>query len=79
MKIKTVFVLLCAIIVVVAVFWLNATWLVEAFGAGPPYYGRTTNMDKWTNPIPILVIIDISAVLILIALLVLGFSKNKYK
>lgn len=27
--------------------------LAEAYGAGPPYYGCTTNMDKWTSPWPV--------------------------
>ena len=31
----------------------------EAFGSGPPYYGRTTNMDKWTNPVPAILAIDL--------------------
>ncbi len=26
--------------------------LTEAFGAGPPYYSRTTNMDKGIDPLP---------------------------
>ena len=24
--------------------------VMEYFGSGPPYYDRTTNMDKWENP-----------------------------
>ena len=35
--------------------------IVGAFGSGPPYYGKTTNMDKWQNPIPYLVALDIVA------------------
>lgn len=30
----------------------------EAFGSGPPYYSRSTNMDKWSNPLPIIVVVD---------------------
>jgi hypothetical protein len=26
--------------------------LTEAYGSGAPYYGQTTNMDKWQNPLP---------------------------
>lgn len=33
--------------------------IVGAFGSGPPYYGQTTNMDKWQNPIPYLAALDI--------------------
>jgi hypothetical protein len=45
----------------------NFVALSEAFGDGPPYFSRTTNMDKWTNPLPILLAID-TAVLMLTAL-----------
>ncbi len=38
--------------------------IVGAFGSGPPYYGRTTNMDKWQNPIPYLVVFDSVAVVV---------------
>jgi hypothetical protein len=35
---------------------LGAPWivdaLVDAYGANPPYYSRSTNMDKWTSPWP---------------------------
>lgn len=24
---------------------------LEYYGDGPPYYGRTTNMDKWQSPL----------------------------
>jgi hypothetical protein len=30
----------------------------EFFGRGPPYFGRTTNMDKWSNPVPALAMAD---------------------
>jgi hypothetical protein len=33
--------------------------LVEAYGAGAPYYSRTTNMDKWRNPLPEIVLADL--------------------
>lgn len=36
----------------------HATLLHEAYGAGPPYYGRSTNMDKWTSPWPPLFAVD---------------------
>lgn len=48
---------LLAFVVLIVAF--NAINLTEAFGNGPPYYGRTTNMDKWSNPLPILAGIDI--------------------
>jgi hypothetical protein len=43
--------------------WLSYDSLNEAFGSGPPFYGRTVNMDKWHNPIPGLLMIDGLAVL----------------
>jgi hypothetical protein len=43
--------------------WWNYTVLEEAFGNGPPYYGRTANMDKWSNPVPVLLMVDFSVLL----------------
>lgn len=45
---------------------MNVDALVEAFGDGPPYYGRTTNMDKWESPLPILAMIDIVVLVLMI-------------
>ncbi len=39
--------------------YFNYISLIEAYGGGPPYYSRTTNIDKWSNPIPILIVADI--------------------
>lgn len=52
-------------ITVPMMLWLNVAWLNEAFGDGPPYYGRSTNMDKWRNPVPALLVIDGLALLII--------------
>lgn len=35
---------------VAACAWATVRVLNEAYGGGPPYYGRTTNMDKWQDP-----------------------------
>ena len=43
--------------------WLTVTELREAFGEGPPYYGRTTNLDKWSDPRPRLLALDGAALL----------------
>lgn len=43
--------------------WFNVDILREHFGSGPPYFSRTTNMDKWTDPRPGLVMIDVPALL----------------
>ena len=45
--------------IILAVLYINFDTVIGAFGDGPPYYGRTTNMDKWENPIPLLLLIDV--------------------
>jgi hypothetical protein len=45
----------------------NVININEAFGDGPPYYGRTTNMDKWFNPLPVLATVDSLGVLVIAA------------
>lgn len=42
-----------AALMVAGAVWISADMLNEAYGAGPPYYGRTVNMDKWTSPWPV--------------------------
>ena len=79
MKVKTALILICGVAIVIAVVWLNYTNLNEAFGSGPPYYARTTNMDKWTNPILKLAVIDVIAALFLVILFRAGFSKAENK
>jgi len=37
---------------------LNLDVYQELYSSGPPYYGRTANMDKWTSPMPWLIPID---------------------
>lgn len=44
--------------------WVTCRQLGEAYGSGPPYYGRTTNLDKWTNPWPGVLAIDAGALII---------------
>ena len=60
--------LLVAVLLVGA---FNAFNLNEAYGDGPPYYARTTNMDKWADPLPMLAGIDAVAVLLIAATLYL--------
>lgn len=56
----------------VAVFFLTAYVNFDnisgAFGSGPPYYDRTTNMDKWQNPMPYLVGLDLIALALILVL-----------
>ena len=42
--------------------------LIGAFGSGPPYYNQTTNMDKWQNPIPYLVGLNLLILLVVFLL-----------
>lgn len=64
------------VIVAVAVVGLafNVMTLWEAYGSSAPYYGRTTNMDKWGNPWPGLIITDL--VVLAICWLVWRFGRR---
>jgi hypothetical protein len=59
-----------AIIVALGLVAINYWALMEAYGSGPPYYGRTTNMDKWKNPLPMLIAIDAIGVVLIFFLTV---------
>ncbi|MBL8210448.1 MAG: hypothetical protein JNK87_07045 [Bryobacterales bacterium] len=61
--------LILAAVILGAALWLNYSWLMEAYGSGPPYYGRTTNMDKWSSPLPLLAVADTLALALLALLL----------
>jgi hypothetical protein len=41
----------------VVALWLVGSALMEAYGSGAPYYGRTTNMDKWDHPLPFVAVV----------------------
>ncbi|WP_186167807.1 hypothetical protein [Burkholderia gladioli] len=43
----------------------NVLNLQEAYGDGPPYYGQTTNMDKWESPLPMLLPVDAVVIVLL--------------
>ena len=70
--------LLVVVVLATAVLFSCAvkTWstYVESYGAEAPYYGRTTNMDKWESPIVSMVIWDASG-LALVAALAYGFAR----
>lgn len=57
-----------AILLVLLCLWQSASVLWEAFGPGPPYYGRAANMDKWQNPFPLLIALDLLAAAAVFAL-----------
>lgn len=46
------------VVFIAGVAMFNGLNLIEAYGSGEPYYSRTTNMDKWTNPLPALCATD---------------------
>jgi len=55
-------VILARLFIIIAIgstAYFNYISLIEAYGSGPPYYSRTTNMDKWSNPLPLLIVVDI--------------------
>lgn len=60
------FVLAACVVLVLFIGYINIDSLIENFGDGPPYYGRTTNMDKWEDPIPTLLAIDIVAAIVIV-------------
>lgn len=58
---------LCLGLVAVALlFSALAVW--DAYGPGEPYYGRSTNRDKWSDPRPILLVVDGGVVLLVFGL-----------
>lgn len=62
-------------LVLVAAALASYEAISEAYGAGPPYYSRTTNMDKWSNPLPELLVGDGVAALVGGLLLRAGIRK----
>ena len=59
------------------VSWLSYDSLHEAYGSGPPYYGRTVNMDKWHNPIPGLLMLDGLALLMSALAVLLDYGGSR--
>jgi hypothetical protein len=55
------------ICIVALLGYINYNELFEAYGSGPPYFGRTTNMDKWESPLMFLAVINGIAVLLMLA------------
>ncbi len=70
---------LLILIIVAFVIAFNVFNLIEAYGSGPPYYSRTTNMDKWQSPLPILLAVDVlvAAIIVLYLLTVKKMKKQK--
>jgi hypothetical protein len=57
--------------------WQTYDIIGEAYGPGPPYYGRTTSMDKWTDPMPGLAAVDLVGLGIAGALLYVGLRSRR--
>jgi len=66
-----------AALILLAAVYLNYDAVDEAYGAGPPYYSRSTNMDKWTNPLPVLFFGDVLVLFIVGLLVRVGITKIK--
>lgn len=64
------------LVLLILVTAFNIFNLHEAYGRGPPYYSRTTNMDKWSDPLPLLALIDVATILALAAYLYLLRKKH---
>ncbi|MBB6051790.1 hypothetical protein HNQ39_003600 [Armatimonas rosea] len=48
----------------------------EAYGSGPPYYNRTVNMDKWSDPTPQLLYFSIPGAVLIIVLILPLFRRR---
>lgn len=57
---------LILLIGIVCIIAFNVMNLIEAYGNGPPYYARTTNMDKWENPLPVLFLVELITFIIIL-------------
>jgi hypothetical protein len=67
--------LILSLLIVLGAAWITYDAVVEAFGSGPPYYGRTTNLDKWASPIPWLIVID--GLALALAAAILWFTRTR--
>ena len=67
-KYLSLFLLLVSVGLLVFAAYVTYDNIVGAFGAGPPYYNQTTNMDKWQNPVPYLVGLDLIVLVVVFSL-----------
>ncbi len=65
-RLTAILMLIAMLLLAVFAIYVNVDNLIGAFGSGPPYFSRTTNMDKWANPLPFLLVFDVVAVGILV-------------
>lgn len=64
-----------ALLLLGAVAWVSYASLSEAYGTGPPFYSRTTNMDKWEDPWPLVLGLDAGAIIVAALLFLSELSK----
>ena len=57
--------MVAGVLIIVAGIYINYITLSKAYGAGPPYSGQTTKMDKWSAPMTFLAVLDIVAIVVL--------------
>ena len=70
-------IVLAVTLVMVAAF--NYTNIEEAYGSGPPYYGPSTNMDKWIEPLPVMAAVDVATALLVATLIYMLLRKHRKK
>ncbi len=58
-----------------SVFTIGMT--TEYYGAGPPYRGRTTNMDKWSSPLLPIVIVNTGGIAAIAATLLVARARRR--
>ncbi|WP_455727055.1 hypothetical protein, partial [Burkholderia stabilis] len=58
MRVRRILVGAVLLVVLALVVVFNVVNVSEAYGDGPPYYARTVNMDKWSDPLPVLGAVD---------------------
>ena len=65
------------VLVLAVAAFISYEAITEAYGSGPPYYSRTTNMDKWSNPLPALLLGDAAAILVAGLLMRAGMRRGR--
>ena len=76
MEPKAIIFWVSTIAIVVFCAYVNFTNLIETYGSGPPYYNRTTNMDKWQSPVLYLVLINAVSLVAIYVIYRFTLSKN---
>ena len=56
------------VIIVATDVYVSYQALSAAFGSGPPYFSRTTNMDKWSDPTSYVALLNLISLTLLAGL-----------